>query len=128
MNCLSFKKILIFSLVFTFSAAVCEAQSFDRPVTSLNRNVSKKTIRKKKDRYYGPQTVKRTQKKQAANDRRLKKDYEKFVKENQQRSFEIQSPEVKERMKQNKKNANASYKAKKKNNSYRTRNAGKKYS
>ena len=127
MNSLSFKKILIFTLFFSFSAAICEAQSFDKPVTKLDRNVSKRTIRQKKDKYHGPKSVKRAQNKQAAKDRKLKKDYKKFVKENQQRSFEIQTPEVKERMKQNKKNVNASYKAKKKNNSYRTRNAGKKY-
>jgi hypothetical protein len=96
-------------------------------VTKLTRNVSKNKVKQKKDRYYGPKSVKRTQKKQAANDRKLRKDYEGFVKSNQKRSIEIQTPEVKERMKQNIKNADASYKAKKKHNSYRTKQAGKKY-
>ena len=127
MNCLSFKKILLFSTIFSFSAVLCVAQSFDKPVTKLTRNVSKNTVKQKKDRYYGSKSVKRTQKKQAANDRRLKKEYEEFVKENQKRSIEIQTPEVKERMKQNIKNADASYKAKKKHNSSRTKYAGKKY-
>jgi hypothetical protein len=127
MNRLTFIKILLFSMIFSFSATLCEAQSFDKPVTKLTRNVSKKSVKQKKDRYYGPKSVKRTQKKQAANDRKLKKDYEDFVKSNQQRSIEIQTPEVKERMKQNFRNADASYKAKKKHNSGRTKNAGKKY-
>lgn len=127
MNNLSIKKILLFSLILFFPAALCEAQSFEKPVTSLTRNVSKKTIKQKKDRYYGPKSVKRTQEKQAANDRRLRKEYEEFVKANQKRSIEIQTPEVKERMKQNIKNADASYKAKKKHNSSRTKYAGKKY-
>ena len=114
-------------MIFSFSTALCAAQSFDKPVTKLTRNVSKKSVKQKKDRYYGSKSVKRTQKKQAANDRKLKKDYEDFVKSNQQRSIEIQTPEVKERMKQNIRNADASYKAKKKHNSNRTKNAAKKY-
>ena len=124
---MSFKKILLFLMIFSFSTALCAAQSFDKPVTKLTRNVSKKSVKQKKDRYYGSKSVKRTQKKQAANDRKLKKDYEDFVKSNQQRSIEIQTPEVKERMKQNIRNADASYKAKKKHNSNRTKNAAKKY-
>jgi hypothetical protein len=114
-------------MIFSFSAALCQAQSFEKPVTKLTRNVSKKTVKQKKDRYYGSKSVLRAQKKQAAKDRKLKKDYEDFVKANQQRSIEIQTPIVKERMKQNIKNADASYKAKKKHNSSRTKNAGKKY-
>lgn len=127
MNLMSFKKIFLFLMIFSFSAALCAAQSFDKPVTKLTRNVSKKSVKQKRDRYYGSKSVKRTQKKQAANDRKLKKDYEDFVKSNQQRSIEIQTPEVRERMKQNIKNADASYKAKKKHNSNRTKNAAKKY-
>ncbi len=127
MNFLPIKRIILFLLIISFSPAICNAQSFDKPVTKLTRNVSKNKVKQKKDRYYGPKSVKRKQKQQAANDRKLKKDYEEFVKSNQKRSIEIQTPEVKERMKQNVKNADASYKAKKKNNSNRTKQAGRKY-
>ncbi len=127
MNFLLIKRIIIFSLIISFSPGICNAQSFDKPATKLTRNVSKNKVKQKKDRYYGPKSVKRKQMEQAANDRRLKKDYEKFVKSNQQRSIEIQTPEVKERMKQNVKNADASYKAKKKHNSNRSKQAGRKY-
>jgi poly-D-alanine transfer protein DltD len=74
-----------------------------------------------------PKAAKKARLKQAAKDKKLKKDYEKFVKNNQKRSIEIQTPEVQARMKQNQKDANSQYKAKKKNNSTRTRKAGRKY-
>jgi transcriptional regulator of nitric oxide reductase len=74
-----------------------------------------------------PRAVVRAKKKQEAKDRQLKKDYEKFVKDNKKRSFEIQTPEVQERMKQNQKDADAKYKAKKKANTAKTKRAAKKY-
>jgi hypothetical protein len=58
---------------------------------------------------------------------KLKKDYDKYVKENQKRSIAIQTPEVKERMKQNLKNSDTSYKAKQKHTAARTKKAGRKY-
>lgn len=127
MNFLPIKRIILFLLIISFSPAVGKAQSFDKPVTKLTRNVSKNKVKQKKDRYYGPKSVGRKQKQQAANDRKLKKDYEEFVRSNQKRSIEIQTPEVKERMKQNIKNADTRYKAKKKHNSTRTKQAGRKY-
>jgi hypothetical protein len=128
MKCVSLKKVLILSVVLCFSATAGYSQSFDRPASpKQQKGVSRKPMKQKKNRVVGPKSVKKAQEKQARNDRKLKKDYQEYVKENQKRSLEIQTPEVRERMKQNVKNADASYKAKKKQNAARTRNAARKY-
>lgn len=83
--------------------------------------------KKKKGKVARPKSAIQVQKEADKKEKQQKKNYAKFVKENQKRSIEIQSPEVKERMKQNVKNSNANYKAKKKNNAARSKKAGKKY-
>jgi hypothetical protein len=125
---MSFKKILILSLGISFSLIVCEAQSFDRPAApKQQKSISKKPGKQKKAKVIGPKSAKKAQKKQDAKERNKKKDSKKAVKEFQNHALEIQSPEVRERIKQNRKNSDANYKTKKKNNASRTRNAGKKY-
>lgn len=74
-----------------------------------------------------PKAAKKARKKQEAKKKQQKKDYADFVKANQKRSVEIQTPEVQERMKQNLKDADSKYKNKKKVNTSRTKKAGKKY-
>jgi DNA repair exonuclease SbcCD nuclease subunit len=128
MNNLSIKRILIFSMVLILATVVCDSQSFDRPnAPRQQRSVSKKPIKQKKDKITGSRSVKKVQKKQSAKEKKLDKDYEKYVKENRERAIEIQTPEVKERMKQNFRDADARYKAKKKKTASSTRKAGKKY-
>jgi preprotein translocase subunit SecF len=121
MNKLSMTKFLVFVMVFSFSVTLCEAQKQGRGLFSKSPN-KKKTVKVK-----GPVTVKASKKKQEANDKKLKKEYSQYVKKNQKRSIEIQTSEVQDRMKQNIKDSDSRYKAKKKNNSARTRKAGKKY-
>jgi len=74
-----------------------------------------------------PMSVKRARRLQAKKEKKLKRDSEKFIKENHERSLEIQTPEVRERMKQNVKDANTRYKNKKKTSTSRTKKAGRKY-
>ena len=81
----------------------------------------------KKAKVRKPMSVKRAQKLQAKKGKKLKRDSEKFIKENRERSLEIQAPEVRERMKQNVKDANTRYKNKKKTSTSRTKKAGRKY-
>jgi hypothetical protein len=124
---LSRKSILILIGLF-LAACICQAQSFDRPAPPRQqKSTSSNRIRQKNTRVRGPKAVERAKKKQEANDRKLKKEYKDFVEENKKRSLEIQTPEVRERMKQNVKNANAGYKAKRKNQSAATRRAARKY-
>jgi len=125
----SIKKFLIFSLLLVFGITFCEARALDRPpAAKQTKGAVKSAPRKgKKVGIKGPKSVKKVQREQAAKDRRKKKDYENYVKENQKRSIEIQTPEVQSRMKQNIKNADNNYKAKKKKNASSTRRAGNKY-
>jgi hypothetical protein len=126
MNKLSLKKFLIFPLIFSFTLAVCEAQSFDRPKAPRQQH-HKGTIKSKTAKVKGSKSVEKAKKKQAAKDKKHDKDYEKFVRENKKHSMEIQTTKVKSRMKQNIKDANSSYKAKKKRNTAGTKMGRKKY-
>jgi hypothetical protein len=74
-----------------------------------------------------PRVVLKAKRKQEANDRKLKRDYEKSVKLSQKRSYNIQTSEVQARMKQNKREISARDKEKKKKVRTSTRSAGKKY-
>jgi hypothetical protein len=125
MNKLSFNKFLVFSLIFSLTLAVCEAQSFDRP--KAPRQQHHKPVKSKTAKVKGSKSVEKAKKKQAAKDKKHDKDYEKLVRENQKHSMEIQTTKVKSRMKQNVKDSNSSYKAKKKKNTARTKTGRKKY-
>lgn len=81
---------------------------------------SKKKLKK-------PLSVKRAQKIQAKKEKQQKRESEKFLDNNRKRSLEIQTPEVRERMKQNVKDANANSKSKRKTNSSRAKKAKSKY-
>ena len=74
-----------------------------------------------------PKAARKARKKQEAKEKKQDKEYENFVRNNQKRSIEIQTPEVQERMKQNVKDANAKYKARKKTNASRSKKTGRKY-
>jgi hypothetical protein len=127
MNKLSFNKFLILSLIFSFTLAVCEAQSFDRSKAPRQQHHHKGPLKSKTAKVKGTKSVEKAKKKQAAKDKKHDKDYEKFVRENKKHSLEIQTTKVKNRMKQNNKDANSSYKAKKKRNTAGTKTGRKKY-
>jgi hypothetical protein len=69
----------------------------------------------------------KSKKKQEKTKKKQKKEYAKSVKRSQKRTYEIQSPEVKARMKQNEKDIASRDKAKKKHVHNSTKKAGKKY-
>jgi len=129
MNNLSLKKIFIPVLIISLAMPVCQAQSFDRPSAPRQQKGSshKGPLKHKTVKVKGPKAAEKSKKDQEAKQSKIKKDYGKYVKENQKRSIEIQTPEVKARMKQNIKDADTNYKTKHKNSATRTRSAGKKY-
>jgi len=129
MNNLSYKILLPIVFIISFSSVLCEAQTFERYGTPKHGSSTarKGPIKSKEVKITGPRSVEKAKKKQEANDKKLRNDYKKFVKRNQKRSIQIQTPEVRKRMKQNIKDANTSYKSKKRNSSVRTRKAGRKY-
>jgi hypothetical protein len=129
MNKLPFRRLIIPLLILALAVPVCQAQSFDRLSAPRQQKSSshKGPLKHKTVKVKGPKAVEKSKKDQEAKQGKLKKDYGKYVKENQKRSIEIQSPEVKTRMKKNIKDADASYKTKHRNSATRTRRAGNKY-
>ncbi|MCJ7448333.1 MAG: hypothetical protein MUO72_11635 [Bacteroidales bacterium] len=130
MNNLSIRKFLLFVLLFSLSVAVCEAQSFKRyPTRHPGRSLSRKSPggRSKDVKIREPRSVEKAKNKQAAKEKQYKQDYSNSIKDNRKYFLEIQTPEVQARMKENRKNADATVKAKKKKNASGMKKAGKKY-
>lgn len=129
MNKLSTTKLLVFTFIFSFIVTLCQAQNVPKPSSQKQgKGLSGLFSGKNKNsRSKGPVTARVSKKKQEANDRKLRKEGAIYVKKNKERSIKIQSPEVQARMKQNVKDSDSKYKARKKSNSTRTRKAGNKY-
>ncbi len=129
MSKLSAIRFIVFTIVLSLSVPVCEAQPAKVPKPSKPGSglPSKSASKKKATNKQGPVSAKNVKKKAEANEKKKKRESALYVKKNQKRSLDIQTPEVRERMKQNKKDADSRYKAKKKNNSARTKKAGRKY-
>lgn len=116
-------------IAILFAAGACYGQSFKRPPgPKQNRSLIRKSSGKHKSvRIRESRHVGNVKRKAEAKDEQLKKEYAEGVRNNQKRSIEIQTPEVRARMKQNKKDSDANYKARKKKNGARGRKAGRKY-
>jgi hypothetical protein len=119
------RKIYLLVLVLFLAAGSAQGQLF-------HRNPEKKLFGKTQMKGSAPKvkeshSVKRAKKQQEANDRKLKKEYAKSVKKSKQRSYDIQTPEVQDRMKQNAKDGKTRDKMKKKKMKDSNRKAGKKY-
>ena len=125
MNNISLRKLFLFIFILLLAIGSCNAQIFHK---NPEKQLFSKTLGKKKEpKVKEPRSVIRAKRKQEANDRKLKKDYEKNVRRSQKRTIDIQTPEVQKRMKQNKKDFSARDKEKRKNVKAATRRAGKKY-
>ncbi|MGC1390591.1 MAG: hypothetical protein WA816_06110 [Bacteroidales bacterium] len=125
MNNISLRKYFLFLFLFSLSAGSCNAQIFHK---NPEKQLFGKTLGKRKEvKVKEPRPVHRAKRKQEANDRKLKKDYEKTVRQSQKRAIEIQTPEVQTRMKQNKKDYTKRDKEKRKKVKASTKRAGKKY-
>jgi hypothetical protein len=74
-----------------------------------------------------PKAARKARKKQEDNQKKLKKEYAESVDKSRQRSYEIQSPDVKARMKQNQKDIEMRDKAKRKKHKEDPVGAAKKY-
>ncbi|HEX2977401.1 MAG TPA: hypothetical protein VHO68_15815 [Bacteroidales bacterium] len=71
--------------------------------------------------------VRMAKKQQERRQQKIKKDYARYVKNSRQRTFDIQSPEVKERMKRNEDELKTREKMKARHEKKSTRKAGNKY-
>ena len=129
MNNLYRRKFLFIVFALSLVIGSCNAQilhiggSRNLEKGLFGKSLGKKKVVKVKE----PRKVTKAKKKQEAKDKKLKKDSAKAVKRSQKRTIEIQTPEVQERMKQNRKNSDIRDKEKKKKVSAGTKKAGKKY-
>ena len=69
----------------------------------------------------------RAKKKQEADQKKLEKEYNEYVKDQKKRAVAIQSPAVQERMAANRKDTDLKYKEKKKKRKSSEKKAGRKY-
>lgn len=129
MSKLSSIKFIVFAIILSLSIPVCEAQAVKVPQASKRGSglPSKSEMKKKPAKKQGPVSAKNVKKKADAKEKKKKREYASYVRENQKRSLEIQTPEVRDRMKQGRKDSDTKYKMKKKSNSARTKKAGRKY-
>jgi hypothetical protein len=125
MNNLSIRKLFLVLFILTLAIGSSDGQLFHK---NPEKALFGKTVgRKKEAKVKEPRSVLRAKRKQEANDRRLKRNYDKSVKRSQKRTVDIQSPEVQARMKQNKKDNSIRDREKKKNIETGTKGAEKKY-
>jgi colicin import membrane protein len=130
MNHLLLYKLFLPLLLTLFFAGTSNAQDSNisgskKPDKAL---YGKSSGGSKKSKTKGPKSAEKAKKDQEKNKKKQDKEYAKAVEENKKRSYDIQSPDVKARMKQNEKDIAARDKQKKKNAKASTKKAGKKYS
>jgi hypothetical protein len=125
MNNLSLRKLFPFIFLLLLSAVSCNVHLFHK--SPENKLFSRSVGNRKEVKVKEPRSVLRAKRKQEANERKLKKDYAKFVKRSQKRTLDIQTPEVQARMKQNKKDYTLRDKQKKKKVKAKTKRAERKY-
>jgi len=123
------RKILLFSLsvvllVFLGTAA---AEAQQRPRTRGKSPEKALFSKKRKVQVVESRGVRKKKKEQQKKEEKLKKEYNDFVKQSKKRAFQIQSPDVQARMKQNEKDIAVREKQKKKQTSSATKKAARKY-
>jgi flagellar motor protein MotB len=114
MKTLTFRSFLVFALSLSLSTG---SAGTGYPIKNSSPGIN----------ILQPRKAKKAQKKQDAREKKKKSAIKNSSKLAQKRSYEIQSPEVQARMKQNKKDAVARDKARKKNNRAGTKKGAKKY-
>ncbi|MCX6322429.1 MAG: hypothetical protein NTX93_11610 [Bacteroidia bacterium] len=123
------RKFFLFVFILSLTISFCNAQIFHKNASrKAEKGLFGKSLGNKKEvKVREPRSVLKAKKKQEANKRKLKSDYEKSVKRSQKRTIDIQTSDVQARMKQNQKNSATRDKAKMKKVKTNTKKAGKKY-
>ncbi len=129
MNYLYIRKPLLLVLFTLFILGTGNAQSSDnrRPKSLEKGFFGKSSGKNKKIKAREPRKVLDAKKKQETNEKKLKKEYAEVVKKSQQRAFDIQTPEVQARMKQNKKDTEVRHKERLRRTKSGSREAARKY-
>lgn len=123
----TFKKLFFLFLVLIFSCGICEAQKYKRSIRNPERALFGKTLNTKEVKYRESRSVVRAKKKQSANQEKIKKEYNAYVKDSRKRAMKIQSPEVQTRMVENRKETDLKYKEKNKKRNKISKKMDRKY-
>lgn len=108
------KKIALVFIVLLIAISSCGTQRYKRGVRNPERGLFGRSLNTRSVRYREAPSIVRAKKKQEANQKNLKKEYEEYVIQNRKRALEIQTPEVRERMIENRKKVDSNYKEKRK--------------
>jgi|WetSurMetagenome_2_1015567.scaffolds.fasta_scaffold607384_1 hypothetical protein len=120
-------RFLFTFLLVVMTIGTCNAQ-FHLFSRNPEKSMFKKTsIGKKEKKVKEPRKVQKARLDQEKKQKQIKKDYAKSVEQNRKRSYDIQTPQVKARMNQDRKDIAARDKAKKRNMKDGSRKAAKKY-
>lgn len=121
------KKAVILLISFFVVLNICEAQQYRRSIRNPERKLFGKSLNNKTVKYRESRDVVRAKKKQAATQKRLDKEYHAYVKKQRKHNIDIQSPEVRARMIENRKDTDQKFRDKKKNMKKKSGKAGRKY-
>jgi len=127
MKYLMLRKLIFIIMILSLSVPACVAQRYQRSTRNPEKGLFGKSLNNKTVKYREAPSIVRAKKKQEANQKKLKKEYNDYIKETRKRAVEIQSPEVKKRMLENRKESELNYKAKKKKTDKTSRKRGNKY-
>lgn len=126
MNKLRLTKMIVLTISCCFVVQSCNSSLFTKSVfNKTERNIagSKRSSPKVRE----PRKVLQAKKQQEKRQAKIDKDYDKFVKNSRKRSYEIQSADVKARMKQNESNIAARDRAKDKKIKSDSKNRARKF-
>lgn len=121
------KRLLAILLGFLVLAGTGEAQPNKRYVKNPEKDLFGKSLNKKNVKVKESRSVVKAKKKQAKAAEKTDRQYASYVKKSRERAVKIQSPEVRERMKKNRKEADDNYATKKKRINHDSKKAAKKY-
>lgn len=129
MKLLHIRRLIIPVLLLFLTVTFCTAQSFERPRTNKRINgVSKKPPGQKRQvRIREPRSVSKAMRKQELSEKKRAREYKAQLEADRKRHLDIQSPDVRERILQNRKNSDINYKARRKAVAARNKRTGKKY-
>ncbi|MGE5419467.1 MAG: hypothetical protein ACM3UT_04735 [Chloroflexota bacterium] len=122
MKKLHIAKTTIFIILISFLSVSCSSYA----ARSASRKASKQMAGSGRA-FRDSRKIRMAKKQQEKRQARIKKDYYKFVSDSRKRTYEIQSPDVKERMKRNEANITAREKAKDKRIKSDSKNRARKY-
>jgi thiol:disulfide interchange protein len=112
MKDLLFKKLFFIFLILFCAVSVCDAQRYKRSIRNPERELFSKSLNNKTVKVREAPSIERAKKKQAATKKKQDKEYYAYVKKSRKHAVEIQSPEVKARMLENRKESDLKYKEK----------------